>query len=232
MPLPWTALALLSLNASSSPALAQDAEPVAAEAPVVEPQPAPTVTYTLDGAKGTVFVMVLKDESTVLSGLSHNHVIQAKGWSGTATWNVDDPGACAVELTVPVDQLDVDPQWLRDRVGYTQKLKDSDRETIRKNMLAADQLDAARHSTIRFVATRCQGAAGAYKVTGDLTLRGRTAPVTALMKVEADGQAFSASGRLETTHTAFGFQPYAAPFGALKNRDELQFVIQVEGRAQ
>ncbi len=214
--------ALLPLLLTASLAFAQDE--------ATSPAPAPARDYTIDPDKGLVYVLVLKDETTVLSSASHNHAIRAAGFSGSVRWSPDDPSQCKVSVTVPVDKLDVDPQWLRDRVGYTQKLKDGDRETIRKNMLASDQLNAAAFPTIRFESTRCTGSQGSYKVSGNLTMRGATAPVTALMKIEVEGDELQATGRFKTTHTAFGFQPFSALMGALKNRDELEFVLDVRAR--
>lgn len=215
---------LLALSLLAPGAFAQDpAVPAAA--------PAPAATYTVNPEKGLIYVLVLKDETTVLSGASHNHAIRAQGFSGQITWSPDDASACKVSITVPVASLDVDPQWLRDRVGYTQKLKDSDRETIGKNMLAKDQLDASGHPNISFESTRCTGSLGSYKVSGNLSIRGKTAPVTSVMHIEVEGGELTATGRFKTTHTAFGFEPFSALMGALKNRDELEFVMDVRGNA-
>lgn len=223
-------LSLLPLALLSLPAVAQDdagAPPLVAEAAVAQ-----TVSYALDTSKGLVYVKVLKDETTLMSGMSHNHVMRATDYGGTVSWSVDDPSACRIRITVPVDTLDVDPQWLRDQVGYTGKIKDSDRSSIRKNMLDKDQLDSDSYPEISFSSTRCTGSAGSYKVHGNMTIRGQTAPVSALMDIDADGSSFKAAGRLSTTHTAFGFEPFSAMMGALKNRDGLEFFIHVEGSAQ
>jgi polyisoprenoid-binding protein YceI len=219
---------LLCLSLLAPAAVAQDPTTPAA---TVAAAPAPAVNYTVDPAKGLVYVLVLKDETTVLSSASHNHAIRAQGHSGQVTWSPDDPSQCKVSITVPVNSLDVDPQWLRDRVGYTQKLKDGDRETVKKNMLAKDQLDGATHPNITFQSTRCTGSQGSYKVYGNLTIKGKTAPVTSLMRIEVEGAELTATGRFKTTHTAFGMEPFSALMGALKNRDELEFVLDVRANA-
>ncbi len=221
---------LLCLSLLAPAAFAQDAAPAEAAAPTTA-APAPAATYTVNPDKGLIYVLVLKDETTVLSSASHNHAIRAQGFSGQVTWSPDDASACKVSITVPVASLDVDPQWLRDRVGYTQKLKDSDRETIRKNMLAKDQLDASSHPNITFQSTRCSGSQGSYKVSGNLSIRGKTAPVTSVMRIEVEGGELTATGRFQTTHSAFGFEPFSALMGALKNRDELEFVMDVRANA-
>lgn len=191
------------------------------------PASAEPTTYAVDPDQGLVYVKVLKDESTLMAGASHNHVMRARGFSGTVRWDPADPGACQVAISVPVDQLEVDPQELRDQVGYTKAIKDGDREKIRKHMLAEDQLDAARYPTIDFRSTGCSGADESFTVRGTLSMRGQSVPVSVLMRIVAGQGELSAAGQLETTHTAFGFQPYSAALGALKNRDQLRFFVHV-----
>ncbi|MCB9776982.1 MAG: YceI family protein [Alphaproteobacteria bacterium] len=223
---------------SSSLALADDTpsqqDPAATDAPMEEeaaPAAGPT-TYTIDPAKGLLYVQVFKDQSTVAAGLSHDHVMQAKGYSGSFTWNPDDPSSCKVDVTVPVAQLDVDPQWLRDKVGYEGELSDGDRKSIRKNMLAKDQLNGESFPTISFASKSCAGSGGSVKVQGDMTLRGQTKPVTVTLKVDADGSTLTATGAFQARGSDFGLEPFSAMLGALKNRDDLSWSVQLVGAAQ
>lgn len=189
------------------------------------------VTYTVDPAQGLVYVVVRKDDSTVLAGLSHDHVIRAGDLSGTVTWSPEDPSACRVDLSLPVASLEVDPQWLRDRAGFTQRLKDGDRDTIRRHMLDEGQLFAAAHPTIRFTASRCAGGAGAFVVEGELRIRGQAASVRADMVVRADGQQLRATGGFDASHAAFGMRPFQAAMGALKNQEGLRFEVDLVATA-
>lgn len=185
------------------------------------------VTYAVDPAQGLVYVEVRKDESTVLAGLSHDHVIRAGALTGVVTWSAEDPAACSIELALPVASLEVDPPWLRDRVGLTQRLKDGDRETIRRHMLDEGQLFAAAHPTITFTSTRCTGQGEAVVVEGALRIRGQAAPVRATMTVQADGQQLRARGAFDASHAAFGMRPFQAAMGALKNQEGLRFEVEL-----
>ncbi len=189
------------------------------------------VTYRVDGNRGLVYVQVLKDSGTLASGLSHNHVIRAAGLTGTVVWDADDASACRVDLSLPVHALDVDPLWLRERVGYTGRLGEADRRSIRKNMLSRSQLDAETHPDVLFRSTGCSGSEGSFEVAGELTVRGVSSQVEALMRVDADGTSLSARGGFTARTTDFGITPYTALLGALKNRDELQFSLHIEGDA-
>jgi len=211
------------------------ASPAAEAAPAAAPTSAPkptAATYTLDPTKGALYVQVFKDAGTVAAGLSHDHVIRATGWTGTVRWDPADPAACRIALTVPVSGLRTDEESMRKRVGYDTTLDADQREEITGNMLSAGQLDAKRYTQITFASTRCEAAGEKVKVSGTLTVRGKGAPVTSTMTLAADGAAFSAAGTFTAKATSFGFEPYSALLGALKNRDEMKFTVDVKGAAQ
>ena len=100
----------------------------------------------------------------------------------------------------------------------------------KKNFLKSSQLDGDNHPTIRYRSTRCApGKDGAVDVTGELTIRGVGLTLTVPMLVNAEDRTFSATGRFEATHAAFGFKPYTNLLGALRNLDQLEFVVDVTG---
>jgi polyisoprenoid-binding protein YceI len=59
-------------------------------------------------------------------------------------------------------------------------------------------------------------------VTGELTLAGRTNPVTARLDVGGDGRV---TGTIPVTQSEWGIKPYRGLMGALKVRDEVEIVI-------
>ena len=131
---------------------AEEAEPEGAEAELegVEAEPAPLVatTHTLNSSASQLYVQVFKDPDTIGSGASHDHVIVAKGWSGTVTWHPTDASQCQIDITVPVKKLSVDPSAMRAAVGYDSTLSDSQRGSVKKNMLASDQLNSSRSYSV------------------------------------------------------------------------------------
>lgn len=206
----------------------------AQEAPAPAPAPAASgpVAYKLDPSKGFIYVQVFKDPDTLASGLSHDHVIRALGWTGSVSWDPANPATCQVDINVPVKQLQADAPDMRQKVGYGNTLEEGQREDVTENMLAEGQLNAAKFANITFKATRCEGSGNAVKVTGNFTMRGVTRSVTVPMTITADGQKLTAKGSFKTNHTDFGFQPYTALLGQLKNKNEMSFTIDVVGARQ
>ncbi|MFT4621584.1 MAG: polyisoprenoid-binding protein YceI [Myxococcota bacterium] len=202
-----------------------------AETEPAAPEPAPTVTYTLDPGRSFLAVTVFKDPNTIGAGLAHDHAIVASNFDGKVTWNVDDASVCDVSISFPVTALRVDPGNARSRVGIDpdDTVGDGGKGTITSNFLGKSQLDASSFPTIAFKSTSCSGTTGKVKVTGDMSIRGVAKTVTVTMDVSAVGTSFTAKGSFATTHGDFGFKPFSAGFGALKNQDKLAFVIDVAG---
>ncbi|MDP6932054.1 MAG: YceI family protein [Myxococcota bacterium] len=203
---------LTALLATSQPALA-----------------APT-TYKLDPSKGNLYVLVYKDPNTSLAGMSHDHAVRATGWSGSVTWDPDNPGACAIDITVPVRKLAVDEDHMRKLAGIEGSLDAGQREDIKENMLDDDQLDAGAFPNITFKASSCTGTAPSVTVKGDFNLHGKSQAKSVPMKVTVDGSSLKAKGSFETSCTAHGFEPFSALIGQLKNQDKMKVVIDVQGR--
>lgn len=181
--------------------------------------------YTLSPGQGRLYVVVRNDPSSLASSLGHDHVIVARDWSGTARWDPEAPSNCAIDVTVPVSGLRVDPGNARSWEGFEGETSDSDKQTITKNFQGRRQLDIENHPEIRFAARECT----ASTMVGQLTIRGRSHTVTVPLRVEADEGGIRARGRFSVNHTDFGFEPYKALAGALRNQNRLEFVIDVRG---
>lgn len=188
---------------------------------------APT-TYAVDG--GRLEVIVKYDRKALIAG--HDHVLQSSRFSGTVVWDEADPTACDVRLTLPVQTLQVDPPGARARRGFEGQTSDGDKKSILKNALSKGQLNAANHPDITYTARSCAMQGSKMKVVGDLTIRGVSHTVTSLMDCTADGQTFTGTGRFDAGHEDFGFSPYTALLGSLRNAEPLTFYIKVEGTAQ
>ena len=190
------------------------------------------VTYRLQSEKSVVYVQVFKDPDTLGAGLSHDHVVMATGWGGTVTWDADNPAACKVAVKLPVRGLIIDELSMRKNVGYSSMLSEDQRVDVKKAMLGSDQLSGDKHSHITFASTGCEASGSGVTVSGNLTIRGKSSPVKAQMKITADGSSFAASGGFKASHTQFGFDPFSAMFGQLKNKNEMNFSLDMKGTAQ
>jgi polyisoprenoid-binding protein YceI len=201
--------------------------PVQAQDPT--PAPAGAKTYTLNAGSSELYAQVFKDASTIAAGLSHDHVVVANSWTGTATWDPANIGACKVSITVPVSGLkNDDPSW-RTKVGFTSMLSDSQIEEVKGHMVGSGQLNAASYSTMTFTATACAAAGDKVNVTGNLGIHGVSKSVTLPMKITADASSFSASGVLSINQSDYGITPFSALGGALKNQDSVRIVVKVKG---
>lgn len=75
-----------------------------------------------------------------------------------------------------------------------------------------DVLKPKRHGKIRFASTSIEPAGDGYRITGDLTLGGRTRPITASAVREGDRLV----AELVVNQPDFGIKPFTAMLGALK----------------
>ena len=191
------------------------------------------VSYALQTGSSSLYVQVFKDTTTAASGMSHDHVMRASGWTGTATWDPARPENCKIDISVPVDKLVVDPAKLRAAVGYDSTLSDGQRGDVRKNMLSKDQLNSSKYSEISFSATSCKVVSGSkVDVSGKLTIKGTSKPITIRMTLDADAQSYSAKGGFKIKGSDYGLEPFSAMMGALKNQDELRFTVRLSGTAK
>jgi polyisoprenoid-binding protein YceI len=122
-------------------------------APSVNPADAPAGHYVLDPRHASVTASVLH------MGLSH-FTMRIDGVSGAYDYNPAQPLASKISVTLDARSLDTgDPAVSK--------------------QFAGEFLDADKNPQITFVSTAVQaGAAGHGAVTGDLTFRGVTRPVT------------------------------------------------------
>ncbi|MEN0062577.1 MAG: YceI family protein [Myxococcota bacterium] len=195
---------------------------------------APT-TYSLKPADSALFVVVFNDQTTVASGLGHDHAISPRTFDGSVTWDPEDLSACKVQISFPVSELFPDLPGFRELAGLDPDgaVNDNQKEQIKKNFLKSSQLNGPKFPTIRYASTHCAPSkqAGRVNVTGQLTIRGTALTVTVPMKIQASGASFAAQGSFEALHSDFGFKPFTNLLGALRNEDRMKFVIDVKGSA-
>ncbi|MDQ6839831.1 MAG: YceI family protein [Actinomycetota bacterium] len=173
----------------------------------------PSGTYTIGPNDGSLTVRTKK--AGVGAKMAHNLVLEAKSWSGTVTFNADDPTASNAEVTVQPSSLEV-----IDFNGGMKPLSDGDRKDIAKN-INDKALQTTKYPDITFRSTSVAGGGSAYTVEGQLTITDQTKPAT--LDVSIDGAQVVIKGRV--VQTDFGVKPYSAMLGALKIDD----AVEVEG---
>lgn len=185
-------------------------------------------TYRLDGAQSEV--VAITRPSGIGSGLSHAHVIEARGLSGELTYDAEAPERSAVQVSIPVASLVNDDPAARARHGLKDTLSDSDRKSIAGTIRSDQQLDAARFPTLSFKSTRVRALPdGRLEVQGALTIRGVSKEIAVPVQLKAEEAAVRGEGKVTIKHSDFGFKPVSLLFGAIANADEVELRIKLVG---
>jgi polyisoprenoid-binding protein YceI len=180
--------------------------------------PASAAAFNIDPSRSSLVVQIFRDG--VAAKLGHDHVVQATAFSGRVTYDPSAPALSSVAAEVQTATLKVDDAETRRKFGLAGQPSASDVAEIDKSMKADGQLDVARFPTITFASTTiAPETPDRYLVMGQLTIRGVTRAVQFPATVVMDGTAFRATATLTFMQSAFGYTPYRALLGALRNRD-------------
>jgi polyisoprenoid-binding protein YceI len=145
--------------------------------------------------------------------LAHDLTLEAKAWSGSIVLDNANLAASNVEVTVAAASLAV-----VDSTGGVKPLSDGDRREIASN-ISEKALLTTEYPDITFRSTSISGQSGAFTVTGDLTIKGTTRPISLAVTVGDDGQV---TVRATVVQTQFGIKPYSAMLGTLKISDAVE----------
>ena len=145
----------------------------------------------------------------VAARMGHDLVLEVTRWEAAADLDAASP---AIELTADPRSLEV-----REATGGVAPLTGRDRAEIAKNI----DRGVLRGEPIAFRSTDARLSGERLTVEGELTMAGRTGPLTAQLDV-ADGRV---TGSVSLTQSAWGIKPYRGLMGALKVRDEVEVVI-------
>jgi len=166
-------------------------------------------SYGFGPENGTLTVRTGRTGAVAKAG--HDLLLEVTAWD--ATLDVGDE--TTVELTADATSLRV-----REGTGGMQALDDGDRANIEQTI----DDEVLERGAIAFRSTRVTETGDGLSVEGELTLRGRSAPVA--FDVAIAGGRLSAVAAVRQTD--FGMKPYSALFGALKVADEVKVAIDAE----
>jgi polyisoprenoid-binding protein YceI len=162
----------------------------------------------IDRTRSTITVYVYK--TGILSGLAHNHEIEAP----IAWGEVKDSDVPSVELRVDSTKLRVlDPE-----------ASDGTRATIQATMQGAHVLDVGHFPEIHFRSTGVEpNGADHWMVHGNLDLHGQTHPVS--FEVALKDGLYQGSAVLK--QTGFGITPVKVAGGTVKVKDEVKVAFAI-----
>ena len=187
-------------------------------------------TFTIDPGQSALVVQVFKDG--VAATLAHDHVVQARALSGTIAYDPQRPDASSIEVKVEVGSLQADEPATRRKFGLEGEPSAKDRADIEATMKSEGQLAVARFSAITFASTSiAKQPDGRFLVTGRLTIRGVAQEVKFPAQITLDGGLLRGRAQLTFKQSSFGYQPYRAVLGTIKNKDEVILHIDLGAKA-
>mgnify|MGYP001057004743 CR=1 FL=1 len=187
--------------------------------------------YFFDDAQSLLYVQVYKDPNALASNLAHNHVMRATNWTGNVIYNPESSDVCSMSFTLPVLDLAVDEDAMRDVVGYGDTISANDRATIREHMLDSNQLNSSQYTSIWFESSYCEASDAGLLVTGDMFIAGTTTEMVVNVSVTSTSDKFYMSSVIDFTHADFNITPYEAFFGAIRNAEPLTISFDMVGFA-
>jgi len=189
-----------------------------------------TTEYTFDDTDSLLYVQVYKDPDAAASGFAHDHVMRATNWNGFVSYNPSDLSECEMQFSLPVQDLQVDEDAMRELVGYGDTISQSDRDQIREHMLADNQLNADQFPSISFESSSCQLLdEDTLRVTGDMSIVNEVRSWDVDIDFATQSDAFYMSSVIDFTHSDFGIEPYSAFFGAVRNAEPLKITFDMVG---
>jgi polyisoprenoid-binding protein YceI len=187
-------------------------------------------TFTIDPGQSALVVQVFKDG--VAARLAHDHVVQARAFSGTVAYDAQKPEASSIQVKVEVGSLQADEPATRRKFGLEGDPSAKDHADIEAAMKSEGQLAAARFPAITFASTSiAKQPDGRFLVAGRLTIRGVTQEVKFPAQITLDGGRLRGRAQLTFKQSSFGYQPYRAALGAIKNKDEVVLHIDLAAKA-
>ena len=192
--------------------------------------PGLSASFQVDPAQSSLVVQLFKDG--VAARLGHDHVVHASVFSGTVAYDPRNPEASSIRVAVEVGSLIADDPGTRRKFGLAGEPSASDRAEIEKAMKGDGQLAAARFPSMTFTSTVIASQPdGRFQVTGRLTIRGVTNELKFPAQLSVEGAQLRGRAQLKFKQSSFGYPPYSALLGAIKNKDEVILHIDLVAKA-
>ena len=169
--------------------------------------------YELDPESADLVVRTGTEGAAAAMG--HALTLGVSSWSADFT-ATDDLEGCSLRA-----EFDLSTLLVRSGTGGVTALTEPNKRDIIAN--AAKALGHKGSALATFVSTTVTGDWDRALITGDLTLHGKTQPLT-FTAVRSEGE-FTVTGTL--VQTAFGIKPFSTMLGALRLRDAVEIEVKV-----
>ena len=176
-------------------------------------------TWTVGPAEGTLVVRTKREGAAARMG--HDLTLTATRWHATVSIDSETPDASTVRATVDSGSLVV-TEATGGAIGLSSSQKIDVETNIREKVLHSE-----KHAEITFSSTSVNSDPGAGSVSGDLTVAGKTRPVTLAVRLDDSSGSLTASATTSIVQSEFGMKPYSAMLGGLKVRDVVELSVDV-----
>jgi polyisoprenoid-binding protein YceI len=174
--------------------------------------------YRIDASQSNFMVHAFV--GGLLSGFGHNHNIAIKDISGETQFTDATVAPASLHLRIRADSLTV-----------TDKVSDSDRQTIEKTM-REQVLETGKYPEITFNSTKIEATKNSdtqyqARIWGDLTLHGVTHNVLINAQLTFDYKTLRARGEFSLKMTDYSIKPPSVAGGTIKVKDTLKFTFNI-----
>ncbi len=173
-------------------------------------------------------VRILAFRGGKLASAGHNHVIASHDLSGKV-WLHEEPGRSGFQIAMPVAQLAIDEQEIRNEEGpeFAREVPQSAREGTRKNMLGAGLLQADQYPFITLTSVEVTGTFEQLQARTRVDIRGQAHEITVPLSVQRTGNRLTATGQFAVKQSELGMEPFTVMMGALQVQDELKLKFRI-----
>ena len=172
--------------------------------------------HQLGPDRGRILLRTFRDGLAAQAG--HDLTIEATRWSGAL--DVKDDGAPA-HLDI---RIDLGALVVREGSGGVKPLTDRDRREIAvtaRKVLASDRYPEAVFAAAGFA----PGAGGGGEISGTLTMHGQDRPLQVRVTQTGPGRYHAEA---HVVQSDFGIKPYTAFLGALRVRDAVDIMVDLD----
>jgi polyisoprenoid-binding protein YceI len=173
-------------------------------------------------------IRILVYRGGLFGGFGHNHVISSNDIAGRITI-ADDPSQSSVDLTIPVDSFEVDPEAHRVEEGddFKSKVSDKAKRGTQENMLSDKLLDVTNFPNISIRSRSWPGEPDEVSVSAEITVRDQTYKLEIPASVSVTEKQIIVTGNFAVTHGQLGLKPYTKFLGGLRVSEEMRIKFRI-----
>jgi polyisoprenoid-binding protein YceI len=157
----------------------------------------------------------------LLKMFGHDHVIEARRFTGAVDWNGESPGSSKFSLEIEAASLAV----------ADEELSEKDRAQVQSDM-ETKALALPDHARISFQSTKVtvgKTEAGRLRlnVSGTLNLRGVEKSINVPVDLSVTGDRLTAAGKMKLESGNWGVPQISAAGGSVKTKQELEIEFEI-----